>query len=301
MSCRVCESHRLLSVLDLGATPPCEKFLPNEALDLVEATYPLHLRVWENCLLLQLPALITPEETFTEYAYFSSYSDSWVAHAGRFVESAVERLKLNENSFVVEVASNDGYLLKHVVDAGVRCLGIEPSVNVSAAAVERGLPTLTAFLDEATATAVRAEHGTPWRPLVHAVDIARAFAVCLEVPAETISCRAYNVGTEANNLTVAQIADTVCTTVPGSELLITGEHGADPRSYRIDFSRARAELGFEAHWSVADGAAELHAAYTSNGLTKEDFEQKFTRLARLEALRSGAALDETMRRVSAAV
>jgi nucleoside-diphosphate-sugar epimerase len=143
--------------------------------------------------------------------------------------------------------------------------------------------------------------GTPWRPLVHTVDIARAFAVCLEAPAETISCRAYNVGTEANNLTVAQIADTVCTTVPGSELLITGEHGADPRSYRIDFSRARAELGFEAHWSVADGAAELHAAYTSNGLTKEDFEQKFTRLARLEALRSGGALDEPMRRVSAAV
>ena len=70
MPCRVCESDRLLSVLDLGATPPCEKFLDAEALDLVEQTYPLHLRVCENCLLLQLPALITPEETFTEYAYF---------------------------------------------------------------------------------------------------------------------------------------------------------------------------------------------------------------------------------------
>jgi len=159
MPCRVCESDRLLSVLDLGATPPCEKFLDAEALDLVEATYPLHLRVCENCLLLQLPALITPEETFTEYAYFSSFSDSWVAHAGYFVDAAVERLGLSENSFVVEVASNDGYLLKHVVDAGLRCLGIEPSVNVGAAAVERGVPTLTAFLNEATANAVRAEHG----------------------------------------------------------------------------------------------------------------------------------------------
>ncbi|WP_319453441.1 MULTISPECIES: class I SAM-dependent methyltransferase [unclassified Mycobacterium] len=159
MPCRVCESDRLLSVLDLGATPPCEKLLDQDALDLVEATYPLHLRVCENCLLLQLPALITPEDTFTEYGYFSSFSDSWVAHAGRFVGTCVERLDLNADSFVVEVASNDGYLLKHVVDAGVRCLGIEPSVNVGAAAVERGVPTLTAFLDEATGNAVRAEHG----------------------------------------------------------------------------------------------------------------------------------------------
>jgi SAM-dependent methyltransferase len=159
MPCRVCESDRLLSVLDLGATPPCEKLLDPDALDLVEATYPLHLRVCENCLLLQLPALITPEDTFTEYGYFSSFSDSWVAHAGHFVGTCVERLDLNADSFVVEVASNDGYLLKHVVDAGVRCLGIEPSVNVGAAAVERGVPTLTAFLDEATGNAVRAKHG----------------------------------------------------------------------------------------------------------------------------------------------
>ena len=159
MQCRICESDRLLSVLDLGATPPCEKFLDAGALDQVEATYPLHLRVCENCLLLQIPALITPAETFTEYAYFSSFSDSWVAHAGRFVDTAVERLGLSANSFVVEVASNDGYLLRHVVEAGVRCLGIEPSVNVGAAAAERGVPTLTAFLDEATGQAVRAEHG----------------------------------------------------------------------------------------------------------------------------------------------
>jgi SAM-dependent methyltransferase len=159
MKCRVCESDRLLSVLDLGATPPCEKFLADEALDLVEPTYPLHLRVCENCLLLQIPALITPEETFTEYAYFSSYSDSWVAHAGQFVDDTVARLGLNQDSFVVEVASNDGYLLQHVLDSGVRCLGIEPSVNVGAAAVARGVPTLTAFLDEATGTAVRNEHG----------------------------------------------------------------------------------------------------------------------------------------------
>ena len=159
LRCRLCQSARLLSVLDLGATPPCEKFLAEDELDLPEATYPLHLRLCEDCLLLQIPALITPEDTFTEYAYFSSFSDSWVRHAKTFVADAVQRLGLGAESFVVEVASNDGYLLQHAVAAGLRCLGIEPSVNVGAAARERGVPTETAFLDEELAAAVRAEHG----------------------------------------------------------------------------------------------------------------------------------------------
>ncbi|MDT5079158.1 MAG: hypothetical protein QOJ80_3795 [Mycobacterium sp.] len=159
LQCRVCGTDRLLSVLDLGATPPCELLLEADALDSPEQTFPLHLRLCEHCLLLQIPALITPADTFTEYAYFSSYSDSWVEHARTFVSAAVEKLDLGPESFVVEVASNDGYLLRHVVDAGVRCLGIEPSVNVGAAAVDRGVPTRTAFLDEATATGVRDRHG----------------------------------------------------------------------------------------------------------------------------------------------
>ncbi|GFG54441.1 SAM-dependent methyltransferase [Mycolicibacterium agri] len=159
MNCRLCGSTRLHSVLDLGATPPCEKFLEVDDLDSPEPTFPLHLRLCEDCLLLQIPALITPEETFTEYAYFSSYSDSWVQHARRFVDDAVTRLDLGPESFVVEVASNDGYLLRHVLAAGIPCLGIEPSVNVGAAARESGIPTLTAFLDEQLAAEVRTDHG----------------------------------------------------------------------------------------------------------------------------------------------
>lgn len=93
-----------------------------------------------DCWLAQIPALITPEETFTQYAYFSSYSSSWVEHARTFVTGAVERLGLGPGSFVVEVASNDGYLLRHMVDRGIRCLGVEPSVNVGAAAREAGCP-----------------------------------------------------------------------------------------------------------------------------------------------------------------
>ncbi|MGY4782635.1 methyltransferase domain-containing protein [Rhodococcus opacus] len=159
MLCRLCNSDRMRSILDLGATPPCELFLTERALDLPEVTYPLHLRLCEDCLLLQIPALITPEDTFTDYAYYSSFSDSWVEHARLFVVSAVDRLGLDDTSSVVEVASNDGYLLRHCVAAGIRCLGIEPSRNVGAVARERGVPTLTAFLDEDLATRVRTQHG----------------------------------------------------------------------------------------------------------------------------------------------
>lgn len=130
-----------------------------DELDLPEPTFPLHLRLCEDCLLLQMPAPITPEETFTEYADFSSYSNSLVQHAKDFVDQAVERLELGTESFVVEVGSNDGYLLQHVVAAGVPCLGIEPASNVGATARDRGVPTVSAFLDERLARRVRAEHG----------------------------------------------------------------------------------------------------------------------------------------------
>ncbi len=158
-TCRLCGSTNTASVVDLGATPPCERFLPAEQLDEPEATFPLHLKVCTDCWLAQIPPLIDPDDTFTEYAYFSSFSTSWVEHAKRFVDGAVERLGLGEKSFVVEVASNDGYLLKHVVGHGIRCLGVEPSVNVGQAARDAGVPTLTAFLSEETGLKVREEHG----------------------------------------------------------------------------------------------------------------------------------------------
>ncbi|MFJ9783970.1 class I SAM-dependent methyltransferase [Amycolatopsis sp. NPDC101161] len=158
-TCRLCGSTNTASVVDLGATPPCERFLTAEQLDEPEATFPLHLKVCTDCWLAQIPPLIDPDDTFTEYAYFSSFSTSWVEHAKRYVDGAVERLGLGEKSFVVEVASNDGYLLKHVVGHGIRCLGVEPSVNVGQAARDAGVPTLTAFLSEETGLQVREEHG----------------------------------------------------------------------------------------------------------------------------------------------
>lgn len=143
--------------------------------------------------------------------------------------------------------------------------------------------------------------GTPWRPLVHAADIAEAFAVCLEAPVGAIHARAYNIGTETNNRTVAEIAQAVAEVVPGAEVLITGESGADPRSYRVDFGAARRELGFEARWTIAEGAAQLYTEYTARGLTAADFSGRFVRLARLRHLGETGAVDETLRRVRTGV
>ena len=144
-ACRLCGSSGLVSVVDLGATPPCELFLTEQQLDEPELTYPLHLRVCADCLLAQLPPLITPEETFTEYAYFSSYSDSWLAHCRDYVDMISERLGLGADSLVVELASNDGYLLQWFVPKGIPVLGIEPAKNVAAVAIEKGIPTLAEF------------------------------------------------------------------------------------------------------------------------------------------------------------
>ena len=118
-SCRFCAAPLRHTFVDLGMSPLCESYVPPDRLGAMEPFYPLHVRICERCLLVQLEELVAPEEIFTEYAYFSSYSDSWVAHARDFVESAVERFGLDADSLVVELASNDGYLLQHVVERGI--------------------------------------------------------------------------------------------------------------------------------------------------------------------------------------
>ncbi|WP_084773851.1 NAD-dependent epimerase/dehydratase family protein [Nonomuraea candida] len=138
--------------------------------------------------------------------------------------------------------------------------------------------------------------GTPWRPLVHALDIAEAFAAALTAPREAVHARAFNVGSEQNNVTVAEIAATVVEAVPGATLLITGETGADPRSYRVDFSRIRQALpGCEARRTVKEGAVELIDAYRRHGLTAPAFERRFTRLARLADRRAAGTVNEELR------
>ncbi|MFI8257974.1 NAD-dependent epimerase/dehydratase family protein [Streptomyces filamentosus] len=139
--------------------------------------------------------------------------------------------------------------------------------------------------------------GTPWRPLVHAADIARAFTAALTAPQEAVHDRAFNIGSEANNVTVAEIAGQVAESVDGAKVRITGETGADPRSYRVDFSRFREAVpGFDCEWTVKRGALELADAYREHGLTREGFEQRFTRLAVLRAASGAGTVDDTLRR-----
>ena len=143
--CRLCGSVLRHTFVDLGMSPLCERFLAADELDEMEPFYPLHVRICGECLLVQLSAYVAPEEIFTDYAYFSSYSDSWVGHARRYADLMVERFGLGPSSLAVELASNDGYLLQHFVGRGIPTLGIDPAANVAEAARARGVETLVAF------------------------------------------------------------------------------------------------------------------------------------------------------------
>jgi C-methyltransferase C-terminal domain/Putative zinc binding domain/Methyltransferase domain len=143
--CRFCAAPLEHTVVDLGMSPLCESYLTAVQLNRMEPFYPLRVHVCQRCLLVQLQEYVSPAEIFTEYAYFSSYSTSWVEHAQKYAERAVARLGLGADSLVVELASNDGYLLQHFVARGIPVLGIDPARNVAAAAEARGVPTLTEF------------------------------------------------------------------------------------------------------------------------------------------------------------
>ena len=146
-------------MVDLGKSPLCESFLPADRLEAMEPFFPLHVRVCERCWLAQVPSFVPPAEIFEEYAYFSAYSESWVEHARRYVEMITERLGLTAESFVVELASNDGYLLQHFVSDGIPVLGIDPAANVAKAAEERGVPTLVEFFGRELAGDLVAQRG----------------------------------------------------------------------------------------------------------------------------------------------
>lgn len=149
--CRFCRSPLTVSFANLGMTPLCESFLDASQLNQMEAYYPLHAYVCGACFLVQLEEYVSPADIFTEYAYYSSYSDAWLRHAEEYVTMAIQRFGLSESSHVVEIASNDGYLLQYFVKRGIPVLGIEPAANVARVAVEKGVPTAVRFFGQATA------------------------------------------------------------------------------------------------------------------------------------------------------
>ena len=153
--CRLCDKALHTSFMDLGMSPLCESFLTAEQTDAMEPFYPLHALVCDGCFLVQLKEYVQPEHIFTEYAYFSSYSTSWVEHARRYCEMIKARLALGANSRVYEIASNDGYLLQHFLPLGVPVTGIEPAANVAEVARKKNIPTLVEFFGLKLAQAAR--------------------------------------------------------------------------------------------------------------------------------------------------
>jgi SAM-dependent methyltransferase len=145
--CRSCAGN-LHPFVNLGASPLCEGFLSADQADDGEIFYPLDVRICHTCWLAQLGEFVPPGDIFSEYAYFSSYSQAWLTHASEYCAMATKRFCLNSDSFVLEIASNDGYLLRNFVARGIPCLGVEPAANVAHAAEAAGVPTLVAFFDQ---------------------------------------------------------------------------------------------------------------------------------------------------------
>ncbi|WP_076860633.1 class I SAM-dependent methyltransferase [Bradyrhizobium mercantei] len=149
--CRLCGAPLATTFVNLGMSPLCESFLPASEIDKMEPYFPLHALACGECFLVQLRAYVQPEHIFSEYAYFSSYSTSWVEHARRYCDMVVARFGLGAGSEVFEIASNDGYLLQHFLPLGVPVVGIEPAANVAEAARSKGVPTLVEFFGSALA------------------------------------------------------------------------------------------------------------------------------------------------------
>lgn len=177
MKCRHCAAELTLPLIDLGSAPPSNSYLSQTALSAPEKWYPLRVLVCTDCWLVQTEDYAHHAELFAEdYAYFSSFSTSWLAHARRYVEDMVDRFALDEDSHVVEVASNDGYLLQFVRERGLSCLGIEPTASTAAAARKRGIEVIERFFGvelakELTATGQRADLMAANNVLAHVPDI----------------------------------------------------------------------------------------------------------------------------------
>ncbi|HKN86890.1 MAG TPA: class I SAM-dependent methyltransferase [Nitrospiraceae bacterium] len=176
-SCRFCHTPLTRTFIDLGASPLANSYLKPEHVARMEPFYPLHVYVCTTCLLVQLPDAESPEHIFTDYAYFSSYSPAWLQHAKTYTRMIAARLALGADSKVIEVASNDGYLLQYFLDQDIPVLGIEPAVNVAQAALQRGVPTMTRFFgravaDELVAAGHRADLLIGNNVLAHVPDLA---------------------------------------------------------------------------------------------------------------------------------
>ena len=158
LGCRFCSSPLSQLVVDLGAAPLCESFVSPEEFNAMEPFYPLQAFVCDQCFLVQVPEIVSGEEIYSHYAYFSSYSDSWLQHCKNYADMIVERFELNRHSQVIEIASNDGYMLQYFIGKKMPVLGVEPASNIAEVASGKGIPTINKFFGEQTAKEVIADN-----------------------------------------------------------------------------------------------------------------------------------------------
>ena len=156
--CRFCGTELKHTFIDLGMSPLCESYLSENELNQMEPFYPLHLYVCGNCFLVQIQEYVKPGDIFSEYAYFSSYSQSWLEHAKNYCDNMIDKFGINKNSYVVELASNDGYLLQYFVESKIPVLGIEPAANVAKVAEEKNINTIVEFFTEELAKDIVRDH-----------------------------------------------------------------------------------------------------------------------------------------------
>lgn len=156
-TCRFCNNVLNHTFVDLGMSPFANSYVKNEDLQRMEPFYPLCAYVCESCFLVQLPVFENPEDIFNDYAYFSSYSESWLKHAKDYVDSMIDRFGFGTDTQIIEIASNDGYLLQYFKEKGIPVLGIEPAKNVANAALEKDIPTIIQFHSEETAKELSAK------------------------------------------------------------------------------------------------------------------------------------------------
>jgi hypothetical protein len=258
--CRLCGAELSRTFVDLGMSPPCESYLSADQLDQGETFYPLNVRICESCLLVQLPAYIAAEDIFSHYAYFSSFSESWVEHARRYVEDAATRLRLDQDSFVVEVASNDGYLLQHVAARGIRCHGIEPAANVAEAARAKGIPTTVTFLGVTTGREFAAPPGDAGTVSIEIPHLLRLIEGNLY---DTIYHEHYSY---LSLLTTQRVLEAAGLTVVDVEELST--HGGSLRTWSVPTEAAGAPSDSVAKILADEEAAGLHSVEGHDGFAR---------------------------------
>ena len=156
-NCRFCDSVLQNTFVDLGMSPLCESYLEPSQLNQMEPFFPLHVQVCGECFLVQLEEYVSPESIFGEYAYFSSYADTWLQHSKAYTDLMVDRFGIGPQSYVVELASNDGYLLQYFAQKGIPVLGVEPAANVAQVAIDKGIPTVVKFFGEELANKLSAD------------------------------------------------------------------------------------------------------------------------------------------------